>query len=378
MKQRHPYVRRIAAVVVSVALAWPGTAFADVLVDGTKLAEGPNSVGGGTATYGSGSLGMENVTANNVSTNEDLNVNFSGGNSVDTFQVTGDANVNVSFSGENNVEDVEAYGSSNVTVNLNGHNDTEDVEAYDNSTLTVNVTGENEVESIKGYGDADVTVQGTNCPRGDVVKVGDDESSERIGTERGNLVVKDVTVITESEQDQVRSTGGNVSILCSKIKGGDSNKRTDITAAGTLFVGGSVIDVKGTMSSGGKMTIRRSDVDVARPDGDDSPYRVWSRTGIDIIEEKNGEVKKGKLGDTEVWYLKTDDDDAGDKVHLVSALKPCYYGKCANTGDDDSDSDNEEQRRWLPATADESVSVLPVVILGGLFVALDIRRRMRA
>ena len=375
MKQRHSYARRIAAVVVSVALAWPGTAFADVLVDGTELIEGANSVGGGTATYGSGSLGMENVTANNVSTNEDLNVNFSGGNSVDKFQVTGDANVDVSFEGSNNVEDIEAYDSSNVTVNLNGHNETEDIEASDNSTLTVNVTGENEVESVKGYDDADVTVQGTNCPRKDVVKVGDDESSERIGTERGNLVVKDVTVVTETEQDQVRSTGGNVSILCSKIAGGDDNKRTDITAAGTLFVGGSVIDVKGTMSSGGKMTIRRSDVDVARPDGDDSPYRVWSKTGIDIIEERNGEVKKGKLGDDEVWYLKTDDDDASEKVHLVSALKPCYYGKCANTGDDD---DDEEQRKWLPATADESVSVLPVVILGGLFVALDIRRRLMA
>lgn len=375
MKQRHSYAQRIAAVVVTVALAWPGTAVADVLVDGTKLAEGANTVGGGTATYGGGSLGMENVTASNVSTNENLNVSFSGGNNIEDFQVTGDANVNVGFSGENNVEDIEAYDSSNVTVNLNGHNETEDIEGYGNSTVTVNVTGENGVESIKGYEDANVTVQGTDCPRKDVVTVGDGESSERIGTERGNLVVKDVTVLTESEQDQVRSTGGNVSILCSKIQGTDSNKRTDITAAGTLFVGGSVIDVKGTMSSGGKMTIRRSDVDVARPDGDDSPYRVWSRTGIDLIEEKNGQVKKGKLGDNEVWYLKTDDDDPSDRVHLVSSLKPCYYGKCADT---DDDHDSEEQRRWLPATADASVSVVPIVVLGGLFVALDIRRRMKA
>ena len=375
MKQRHTYAQRIAAVVVSVALAWPGTAFADVLVDGTKLAEGANSVGGGTATYGSGSLGMENVTANNVSTNEDLNVSFSGGNNVDKFQVTGDANVDVSFEGSNNVEDIEAYDSSNVTVNLNGHNETEDIEANDSSTLTVNVTGENEVESVKGYDDADVTVQGTDCPRKDVVKVGDDESSERIGTERGDLTVKDVTVVTESEQDQIVSKGGNVSIVCSKIESDDDNKRTDISAAGTLFVGGSVIDVKGTMSSGGQMTIRRSDVDVTRPEGDDSPYRVWSKTGIDIIEEKNGEVEKGKLGDDEVWYLKTDDDDASEKVHLESSIKPCYYGKCADTGNGDND---DEERKWLPATADESASVLPVVILGGLFVAIDIRRRLTA
>ncbi len=377
MKRRRSYAQRIGAVIVTVALAWPGAALADVLVDGTKLAEGANSVGGGTATYGSGSLGMKDVTANNVSANESLNVNFSGGNSVDKFQVTGDANVNVSFEGENNVEDVEAHDSSNVTVNLNGHNETEDVEAHDNSKLTVNVTGENEVESVKGYDNADVTVQGTNCPRKDVVKVGDDESSERIGTERGNLVVKDVTVVTESKEAQVESKEGNVSIVCSKIEGGDENKRTDVTAGGTLFVGGSVVDVKGTMSSDGQMTIRRSDVDVERPDDDDSPYRVWSKTGIDVIEEENGEVKKGKLGDDDVWYVKTD-DDAGDKVHLESSIKPCYYAKCANTDDDDNGSNNEEERRWLPATADESVSVLPVVVLGGLFTVLGIRRRLSA
>ena len=76
------HARRLTAVVVAAALAFPGTAYAQVLVDGTELLDGANAVGGGTATYGSGSLGMENVTATNVSTDESLDVSFNGGNDI--------------------------------------------------------------------------------------------------------------------------------------------------------------------------------------------------------------------------------------------------------------------------------------------------------
>ena len=366
------HARRLTAVLVTAALAFPGTAYAQVLVDGTELAEGANAVGGGTATYGGGSLGMENVTANNVSTDESLAVSFNGGNTIDDFQVTGDANVTVDFSGENSVEDIEAYDTSDVTVNLNSHDDCEDIEAYNNASLTVNVTGQTGCEAIKGYDDANVTVQGTTCPRADVVTVGEGEASERIGTERGDLVIKDVTVVMDSKQAQVSSTGGNVSVYCSKISGGDNNERTDIHAAKDLFVGGSVIDIDGTMSSDGQMTIRRSDVDVNKPENDDNPYRVWSKTGITLIEELNGEVKDGKIGDQAVKFLKTDDDDPSNKVHLVSAIKPCYYTKC--------DEDDPDRENKLPATYDANGSALPAMILGcGIaLVGLDVRKRLFA
>ena len=366
------HARRLTAVLVSAALVFPGTAYAQVLVDGTELAEGANAVGGGTATYGGGALGMENVTATNVSTNENLNVSFNGGNTISDFQVTGDANVTVGFSGENSVEDIEAYDNSDLTVNLDSHDDCEDIEAYDNSSLTVNVTGKAGCEAIKGYDDANVTVQGTTCPRADVVTVGDGEASERIGTERGDLVIKDVTVVMESKEAQVSSTGGNVSVYCSKISSGDDNERTDIHAAKDLFVGGSVIDIAGTMSSEGEMTIRRSDVDVRKPEEDNSPYRVWSKKGITLIEELNGEVKDGKIGDEAIKFLKTDDDDPSNKVNLVSAIKPCYYTKC-----NDNDPDREKK---LPATYDANENALPAMILGcGIaLVGLDIRRRLSA
>ena len=372
------HARRLTAVVVAAALAFPGTAYAQVLVDGTELLDGANAVGGGTATYGSGSLGMENVTATNVSTDESLDVSFNGGNDINDFQVTGDANVTVDFSGDNSVEDIEAYDNSNLTVNLNSHDDCEDIEAYNNSSLTVNVTGETGCEAIKGYDDASVTVQGTTCPRADVITVGEGEASERIGTERGDLVIKDATVVMDSKEAKVSSTEGNVSVYCSKISGGDDNERTDIYAGGDLFVGGSVIDVEGTMSSDGEMTIRRSDVDVTKPDGDSNPYRVWSKTGINLIEELNGEVRDGKIGDTPVKYLKTDDDDAGDKVHLVSAIKPCYYTKCESDGGPDGGDSNRAKK--LPITGDANESALPAMVLGcGVaLVALDIRRRQSA
>ena len=375
MDHLHLNARRLTAALVTLTLAFPGSAYAQVLVDGTELQEGSNDVGGGVATYGGGALGMENVTANDVSVDEDLSVSFDGNNSIDSFQVKGDANVTVGFNGENSVEDIEAYDNSNVTVNMDSDNELEDLEAHDKASLTVNVKGETSCEAVKGYDDANITVSGTTCPRADILKVGDDEASQRVSTDRGDLVVRDLTLVMDAEQAEVGSHNGNASIFCSKIKGGDDNERTDILAGGALFVGGSVIDVAGTMHANGELTIRRSDVDVTKPDDDDNPYRVWSKTGITLIEELNGEVKDGKIGDDDVKYLKTDDDDESEKVHLVSALKPCYYTKC----DTDDESDTERAKR-LPATPDTSVSALSTLVLGcgTLLAGLGLRRRRDA
>lgn len=380
----HPQLcaRRLTVALVSAALALPGTAYAQVLVDGTELQEGTNDVGGGTADYCSGSLGMTDVTADNVWLNEDLAVSFNGGNSIDTLQVADGANVSVGFDGENDVSDIEVRGNSTVTIGMSSHNDFEDLEAYDGSSLTANVTGETNCEAIKGYDDANVTVQGTTCPRADVVTVGEGEHTERIGTERGDLVIRDVTAIMDPEEARISSREGDVSILCSKIEGGEDDDRTDIYAGGSLFVGGSVVDIAGTMSSDGQMTIRRSDIDVAKPDGDDSPYRVWSNTGIELVEELNGEVKDGKVDDKDVRYLATDGDPS-EEVHLTSAVKPCYYTKC-DANDSDAKSKlpvtGDASARILPATADTSAHALPLLALGigAAFAGLKMRGKYYA
>lgn len=352
----------IAAITLVFMLAMPGLAFAQVTVDDTTLEAGENSVGGGTATYVDSVLDIVGVTAGNVTTDEDLTVNFNGGNDIDHFEATGDSNVTVNFSGENAVEDLEAHDNVNMTVNVNGHDDLEDIEAYDQASLTVNVTGESGCEAVKGYDDATVLVQGTTYPQGDVLEVGDGEADERIGTENGNLTIKNLTVVFKSEMGSVTSTAGDVRILCSKITGEDDNKRVDIHAGGTLFIGGSVIDIDGNVSSDGWMIIRRSDVDVEKADGDDSPYRVWSRAGITLIEEKNGEVLEGTLDGNAVWYVYTGDDD---EVHLKSALTPCYYGT----------SDDSE----IPRTADSSgmavVFAVAALGVGALIAGMVIRKR---
>ena len=355
--------QRLIALSLTTSLAISGTAYGIVSIDDTDLVEGENSVGGGTATYGDSLLDMIDVTADKLTCDEDLTINFNGGNDIEHTQVTGDANVTLNFNGDNEVEDIEAYDNSDLTVNVNEHNDFEDIEAYDSSKLTVKVNGEAEVEAIKGYDDASVTVTGTNCPRKDVLELGEGEDSERIGTERGALTIKDVTIVMDSELAQVLSQSGDVSITCSKISAGDNNKKTDIIVGGKLFVGGSVIDVKGTMGVDGALTIRRSDVDMTKPEGEDSPYRIWSKTGIELIEEKNGEVKEGTLNGVKVHFVDTGD---GEDVHLKSALTPCYYRSC-----DDNKELPKTGGKVLAKTGDASgiVSALALLAAGMTSVA---------
>lgn len=289
--------QRLIALSLTTSLAITGTAYGIVSIDDTDLVEGENSVGGGTATYGDSLLDMIDVTADKLTCDEDLTINFNGSNDIEHTQVTGDANVTLNFNGDNEVEDIEAYDNSDLTVNVNEHNDFEDIEAYDSSKLTVKVNGEAEVEAIKGYDDASVTVTGTNCPRKDVLELGEGEDSERIGTERGAL------------------------------------------------------------------TIRRSDVDMTKPEGEDSPYRIWSKTGIELIEEKNGEVKEGTLNGVKVHFVDTGD---GEDVHLKSALTPCYYRSC-----DDNKELPKTGGKVLAKTGDASgiVSALALLAAGMTSVA---------
>lgn len=363
----------VLAAVLACGLSFPSLAFATVKVDETELAQGENAVGGGTATLADTVLDMVDVTASTLYTDEDLTVNFNGGNDIGEIDVAGEANtelnfngenevgeinvtdeataelnfngendineVNVTdeataelnFTGENEVEEVHASGSSDVTINADGQNEFEEIEATEQSNVTINVTGENEFEEIVGLDDADITIRGTDCQKKDVVKLGEDEEDTAITTERGALIIDHVTVEIEAEEAVVGSTEGDVVIDTSKIEASDETEYTEIVAGGTMEVTESVIDIEGTVHSEGEMTIDHSDVKVEAPEGeysDESPYRVWSKTGIELKREENGEVKEGKIGDDDVYYVDTDD---GDDVDLEADGDPAYY-KCKDEG----------------------------------------------
>ncbi|MBR3181489.1 MAG: LPXTG cell wall anchor domain-containing protein [Eggerthellaceae bacterium] len=323
------------AIVTAISLAFPSVALAKVTVDNNELAQGENSVGGGTATLTETALNMANVTASSMSVDEDLTVSFDGGNDIGVFDIEGSANVEVNFTGDNGVEDIHAHDSSNVTINANGHNDFEEVEGFENANLTVNVTGENDFETIEGHDNANITVRGTECQKRDTLNIGDDESDSGLSAENGNVVIDHVTVNMESKTAVVGSQSGNVTIDTSKIASEEDNKFTEIIAGGTMKVIESVIEIVGTMHSDGKMTIEHSDVEADAPDEeyDASPYRVYSKTGIELVREKNGEVKEGELNGEKVWYVDTGD---GKDVDLEADGLPGYYAckdKGVGTGD---------------------------------------------
>lgn len=312
------------AIVTAAALAFPSAALARVAVDDQELAQGENSVGGGTATLSDVALDIVNVTANNLVVDEDLTVNFNGGNDVEEFDVRGSANVEVNFAGENEVEDTHAHDASNVTVNAAGHDDFEEIEAFEDANVTVNVTGENSFETIEAHDNANVTVRGTECQKRDIVNIGDDEEHAGLSAEKGNVTIDHVTVNLESETARVGSKSGKVIIDTSKIASEDDNKYTEVVAGSTMEVSESVIDITGTVHSDDEMTIKHSDVKAEAPDDeyDASPYRVYSKTGIELIDEENGEVKEGELDGEKVWYVDTDD---GEDVDLEADGEPGYY-----------------------------------------------------
>ena len=321
-------IRRLSvfalAAMTAASLAFPSVALAKVTVDNDELAHGENSVGGGTATLSDTALDMANVTASNVRVDEDLTINFNGGNDVGVLDVEGSANVDVNYTGENEVEDTHVHDTASATINADGHNDFEEVEAFDNASVTVNVTGENDFETIEAHDNANVTVRGTDCQKGDIANVGDGEKNAGVSAEKGNVTSDHVTVNVKSETARVGSESGNTVIDTSKIASDDDNEYTEVVAGGTMEVSESVIDITGTVHSDGKMTIKHSDVKAKAPAAkyDASPYRIYSKTGIELVREKNGEVKEGESSGAKVQFVDTGD---GKNVDLKADGEPGYY-----------------------------------------------------
>ena len=360
----------VLAAIMACSLSLPSFAFATVRVDDSQLAQGQNAVGGGTATLVDSVLDMVGVKAGELFADEDLSVSFNGGNDIDEVNVAGSAVVELSFAGENEVEEVRASESSNVTINANGHNEFEEIEATGQSSLTVNVTGENDFEEIEGRDDASVTVRGTDCQRKDVVNLGEDEKDTGISTERGTLTIDHVTVNLEGEEALIGSDKGDVVIDTSKVAEGDDNEYALVTAGGTMEVRESVIDVSGTVHAAGEMTIEHSDVKVEEPDakhGDESPYRVYSETGVELVDEENGEVLEGEVDGDKAFFVDTDGND-GKEVDLKADGEPAYY-QCKD----------DARAKAMPKTADANgvlVPALSAIALASLCaIALSLSKR---
>ena len=308
-------------------LAFPSNALAMVRVDDYELEQGDNEVGGGVASLNDSDLSMVGVTAREVYTDEDLNIGFNGGNTIDNVEVDGSATVDVIFEGTNAVEEVHSHGSSDVTVNASGGNDFEEIEAHDQSNMTVNVTGDETFEEITGSEDANVTIRGTTCQRRDVLNLGAGEEDTKITVERGNLTLDRVTVNVLAREAEIGSREGNVRIDTAGIFAGDENSNTVISAGGKMGIRESVIDIPGTVFSHGPLTIDHSNVHVDKPvpiDGEDYPYRVFSYDKVRLIDQENGEVHDGEVDDEGVEYVVTDDGDGKDEVDLRAVGTPAY------------------------------------------------------
>lgn len=359
------------ALVLVGGLSFPTPALAAVVIDETELAQGENAVGGGTATLAESVLDMVDVTAGYMSTDEDLTVNFNGGNSIEEVNVVDSVDVEMNFSGDNEVEDIQAIDDSTLTVNANGHNEFEELNAYNHSNVTVNVTGENEFEEIQGFDYANVTVRGTDCQKKDVIELGEGEDFTSLGTEKGKLTIDHVTVNVEAKDGIVGSEYSDVLIDTSKIASGDDNESTRILSGGALKMSESVIDITGTVFSIGMMTIDHSDVKVEAPSNrtELDTYRVWSSEGIELIDEENGEVKAGTIGDRQVAYVDTGD---GDMVDLQADGEPAYY-KCKS-------GVTNPATKSLPRTGDTSDPMLPLAIaltgVGTAALGIVARRRL--
>ena len=338
-----------AAAAMAAMLAVPAFAFAEVRIDDTVINQGENAVGGGTATLTEKVLDMVNVVVDEggLETDEDLNINFNGGNDLEWIAATGSANVTANFCGENTVDEFATADNASMTVNINGKNEVDEIHAYGDSNMTVNVTGENEFEEIIGYDNANITIRGTACQKKDIVNVDDGEVAI-LQIENGNLTIDHVTVnLKGSAYNLVGSMNGSMNIDTSKIKGTDA--WTDLIAGKTMRINESVIDVAGEVYSGGLMTIKHSDVKASKPETTEDilPYRVYSHTGIELIDEKNGEVKEGTCEGQKVWYVDTDDNDGKD-VDLKADGEPAYY-RC---------SGDKALPKGMPKTGDEATALL--------------------
>ena len=293
---------------------------------------------------------------------------LNGGNDINYVDVADSAEVEMSFTGENEVSEILARDEADVTVNADGHNEFEEVIAAGNADVTINVTGENNFEEITGYGNANITITGTDCQKTDVVNLGDGEKDASISTDKGTLEIDHVTVNLQGTDSYIGSDNGNVRIDTSKVALDDGGQIADIHAGGKMEVRESVIEVAGTVSSIGEMTIDHSDVKVDEPDGKFGPvipYRVYSETGINLINEENGDVVEGEINGKKVYYVDTGD---GNKVDLRADGEPGYY-KCKGAA---------AAASAMPKTADPvSPFALAFVALASAAAAAFAARRCR-
>ena len=210
---------------------------------------------------------MVDVVAKTMSIDQDLTVNFNGGNEIDYVTVTGSAEVEMNFTGENEVENIGVGGKADLTINADGHNEFDDVSAVGDSNLTINVAGENEFEKIRGYDNANITVRGVTCQKRDIIELGDDEKNADVTTDKGNLTIDYVTFDVKAKSVWFGSESGDMKIDTSKIGKGDGNEDILIMLLdGGLDISESVIDITGSILVDGKLTINHSDVKVVKPD----------------------------------------------------------------------------------------------------------------
>ena len=384
------------AVITACTLAFPSSALALVSVDDVALSKGENKVGGGKITLTSTALDVSNVTANALVMDESLNVNFKGGNDIEVFSIEGSAKTDVKFDGENEVEDTFVGGNAKATINLDEHAELEEIRAYGNADVTVKVTGENEIENISAKDNASLTIKGTACQKKDVLEIDDEKTHAGIFAKGGDVTIDHVTIEIESEVATIGSEQGNLKIDTSKIEADDETKNTDIIAGGTMEITESVVEIKGTIASKDTMTIKHSDIEADPPadEYNDMPYRVFSETGIELIDEKNGVVEQGMVFETPVWYVTTEDVDdegdegedeegeegdeeddeegvsgtlslrsganAGQRVNLKADGKPAYYNEC--------EKDYSNLVKAMPRTADDA-NPLPFACLALASVA---------
>ena len=365
--------RRVGALALAAALAgnllFPSLALAVVRVDETELAQGANEVGGGTATLTDSNLEMEGVTAAEFYTDEDLTIDYAGGNAIDETTVAGDAEVEMNFSGENDVTNVAVTDDASLTINANEHNTFDEVLATDNSNLNLNVDGTATIGSVDASGAANVAVRGAQ--QGATIDLGAGRDISFLDTESGNLSVENVRVNLNAKEAILGSAlGGTVTIDSSSLVAGEDNGFVFLGTCGTMLIKDSSMEFGGMVYSTGQMTIDNSNMRITKPTafGTDSwPHRVSSRTGIDLRNELNGIVLSGMQEGKPIFFLDTN-ENFGRVVELWAGARPADPTPAADETPAQSAPIAHVASKALPRTADPSVALLPLLAAGVLLV----------
>ena len=217
--------------------------------------------------------------------------------------------------------------------------------------LNIQLKGDNKVEyEVTVYGGdltitGDDSVYGADKPSLTIDKKETDLSgwiyaSHDSDGNKGNVTVSDANVVFNTSVGYFGNHGGDMSIVNSKVSGGDANEGLYVYAnecsaypkgVGNLTIKGSVLDVN-SVNAMGALTIDNTDLTVT-PDKDsqeaidagtyDGKWIENAVTGktIELVGEENGEVKD--LTDGSGQYLTTGDDY---KVELKASSTPAYYG----------------------------------------------------